>query len=64
MDILNALREDILEAALLKENERGSDSLIVITTSNWRAGLESWPSFSAELLAQQGEALAFRVTLR
>lgn len=57
-DILNALSEDILAEAL-----RGESSLIVITTSNWRAGLESDPRFATELLATQGDALAFRVTL-
>lgn len=57
-DILNALSEDILADAL-----RNESSLIVITTSNWRKGLESDPRFAAELLATQGDALAFRVTL-
>jgi 4-amino-4-deoxy-L-arabinose transferase-like glycosyltransferase len=58
-DIFNALREDILADAL--ENEA---SLIVITTTNWRKGLESYPRFTTELLATQGEALAFRVALK
>lgn len=58
-DILNALSEDILAAAL--ENE---SSLVVITTSNWRRGLESDPRFAVELIASQGDALAFRVSLK
>ncbi|HKS41425.1 MAG TPA: glycosyltransferase family 39 protein [Blastocatellia bacterium] len=57
-DILNALSEDILADAL-----RNESSLIVITTSNWRKGLESDPRFVTELLATQGDALAFRVWL-
>jgi 4-amino-4-deoxy-L-arabinose transferase-like glycosyltransferase len=57
-DILNALSEDILADAL-----RNESSLIVITTSNWRKGLESDPRFATELLATQGDALAFRVSL-
>lgn len=57
-DILNALSEDILADAL-----RSESSLIVITTSNWRTGLESDPRFATELLATQGDALAFRVSL-
>ncbi|MGA9768889.1 MAG: glycosyltransferase family 39 protein [Blastocatellia bacterium] len=57
-DILNALSEDILADAL-----RAESSLIVITTSNWRKGLESDERFATELLATQGDALAFRVTL-
>lgn len=57
-DILNALSEDILADALQNES-----SLIVITTSNWRKGLESDPRFATELLATQGDALAFRVSL-
>jgi hypothetical protein len=59
MDVFNALREDILAAAL--ENEA---SLVVITNSNWRAGLESYPRFNTEFIAGQGEALAFRVSLK
>lgn len=59
MDVFNALREDILASAL--ENEA---SLVVITNSNWRAGLESYPRFNTELIAEQGEALAFRVSLK
>jgi 4-amino-4-deoxy-L-arabinose transferase-like glycosyltransferase len=59
MDVFNALREDILASAL--EHEQ---SLVVITNSNWRAGLESYPRFNTELLAEQGEALAFRVSLK
>jgi hypothetical protein len=59
MDVFNALREDILAAAL--ENE---SSLVVITNSNWRAGLESYPRFNTEFIAEQGEALAFRVSLK
>jgi hypothetical protein len=64
MDILNALREDILAEALERERERGSESLIVITTSNWRVGLENYPRFETELLARVGEAFAYRVSLR
>ncbi|HEX8185250.1 MAG TPA: glycosyltransferase family 39 protein, partial [Blastocatellia bacterium] len=59
MDVFNALREDILASAL--ENEA---SLVVITNSNWRAGLESYPRFNTEFIAAQGEALAFRVSLK
>jgi 4-amino-4-deoxy-L-arabinose transferase-like glycosyltransferase len=57
-DILNALSQDVLESAL--ENE---PSLIVITTSNWRKGLENDQRFFTELIATQGNALAFRVSL-
>jgi hypothetical protein len=57
-DILNALSEDILADAL-----RDEQSLVVITTSNWRRGLEGDPRFATELLANQGDALAFRVSL-
>lgn len=64
MDILNALREDILEDALKRAREEGSPSLIVITTANWRRGLEGYPAFDTELVTEQGEALAFRVRLR
>ena len=59
MDVFNALREDILARAL--ENE---SSLVVITNSNWRVGLESYPQFNTEFIAEQGEALAFRVSLK
>ena len=59
MDVFNALREDILASAL--ENE---SSLVVITNSNWRVGLESYPRFNTEFIGEQGEALAFRVSLK
>jgi 4-amino-4-deoxy-L-arabinose transferase-like glycosyltransferase len=58
-DILNALREDILAEALA-----GEESLIVITTSNWRKGLETDSRFTWEMLATQGDALAYRVSLK
>jgi 4-amino-4-deoxy-L-arabinose transferase-like glycosyltransferase len=58
-DIFNALREDILADAL--EHEA---SLVVITMTNWRKGLESYPRFTTELLAARGDALAFRVALK
>jgi len=61
MDVLNALREDILARAL--ELEAGKHA-IVITTSNWRRGLETDPRFDVELLSEQGDALAYRVRLR
>src|SRR5262249_35061985 len=61
MDVLNALREDILARALEREQDKQA---IVITTSNWRRGLENYARFDTELLAQQGDALAFRVRLR
>jgi 4-amino-4-deoxy-L-arabinose transferase-like glycosyltransferase len=64
MDILNALHGDVLADALGRERARGSESLIVITLSNWRVGLETDPRFETELLARQGEALAFRISLR
>jgi 4-amino-4-deoxy-L-arabinose transferase-like glycosyltransferase len=78
MDVLNALREDILERALEGEQRRGSDSVIVITTENWRRGLENYPRFETHLIARQESpalrfafarrdteaALAFRVSLK
>jgi 4-amino-4-deoxy-L-arabinose transferase-like glycosyltransferase len=59
MDVFNALREDILASAL--ENE---SSMVVITNSNWRIGLEAYPRFNTEFIGEQGEALAFRVSLK
>jgi hypothetical protein len=78
MDILNALREDILADALEQMERDGVDSVIVITTENWRQGLENYPRFETSLIARQASprlrvafarrdteaALAFRVSLR
>ena len=58
-DVLNALSEDVIANAL--ENE---SSLIVITTSNWRKGIENDERFATELIATQGESLAIRVGLK
>ena len=58
-DILNALSEDVLADALQSES-----SLVIITTSNWRKGLEGDPRFVTELIATQRDTLALRVGLR
>ncbi|HJZ68531.1 MAG TPA: glycosyltransferase family 39 protein [Blastocatellia bacterium] len=54
-----ALHEQMLYEAL--ETEK---SMIVITKPNWVEGLKSDPRFSTELIAAQGDSLAFRVALK
>jgi hypothetical protein len=58
-DVLNALSEDALADAL-----RSEPSLVVITTENWRDGLERDARFMTQLLARQHDALAMRVSLK
>jgi 4-amino-4-deoxy-L-arabinose transferase-like glycosyltransferase len=53
-----ALHQDMLAGA--PESE---PSLIVITHSNWKAGLEGDRRFTTEFIAAQGDALALRVSL-
>ena len=54
-----ALHQDMLNDALETE-----PSLIMITDSKWRDGIEKDPRFTTEFIAAQGESLALRVTLR
>ncbi len=54
-----ALHQDMLNEALQTE-----PSLIVITDSKWREGLEKDSRFRTEFIAAQGESLALRVALR
>jgi len=54
-----ALHQDMLADALESEA-----SLIVITDSHWREGLEKDPRFTTEFIAAQGESLALRVVLK
>jgi 4-amino-4-deoxy-L-arabinose transferase-like glycosyltransferase len=58
-DVLNALSEDALAGALA-----GEPSFVVITTENWRGGLERDTRFATELLARQRDAVALRVSLK
>ena len=54
-----ALHQNMLADALESES-----SLIVITDSKWREGLEQDARFTTEFIAAQGESLALRVVLR
>ena len=54
-----ALHQNMLAEALAKES-----SLVVITDSHWREGLEEDERFTTEFIAAQGEALALRVVLK
>jgi len=54
-----ALHQNMLADALESEA-----SLIVITDSKWREGLEKDSRFTTEFIAAQGESLALRVVLR
>jgi 4-amino-4-deoxy-L-arabinose transferase-like glycosyltransferase len=58
-DVLNALRQDRLVAALEQES-----SLVVITLERWQDDLEEDGRFEMEFIGSQGEARAFRVRLR
>ena len=58
-DILNALRQDRLAAALEKES-----SLVVITLERWQDDLEDDGRFDMEMLGSQGEAQAYRIRLK
>ena len=58
-DVLNALNEDTLVAAL--ENE---PTLVVITGENWRDDLEGYPRLTCELIGVKGKNAAYRVALR
>ena len=58
-DVLNALSEDALAEALA-----GEPSFVVITTENWRGGLERDARFATEVLARQRDAVALRVSLK
>ncbi|HEX5734815.1 MAG TPA: glycosyltransferase family 39 protein [Blastocatellia bacterium] len=57
--VLNALHTDKLVEVLETES-----SIIIFTTSNWVADLESDPRLATELIASQGKARAIRVTLK
>lgn len=54
-----ALHQNMLTEALESES-----SLIVITDSKWREGLEKDSRFTTEFIASQGESLALRVALK
>jgi len=54
-----ALHQDMVNDALQSE-----PSLVLITDSKWREGLESDPRFTTDFIAAQGDSLALRVTLR
>ncbi len=54
-----ALHQNMLADALESES-----SLIVITDSKWREGLEGDSRFTTEFVAARGESLALRVTLK
>jgi 4-amino-4-deoxy-L-arabinose transferase-like glycosyltransferase len=58
-DILNALSQDRLAAALEKE-----PSLVVITLTKWQDDLEEDGRFEMEFIGSQGDALAFRVRMK
>ena len=57
--LLNALHTDKLVEVLETES-----SIMIFTTSNWVADLESDPRLSTELVASQGNARAIRVSLK
>ncbi|HJQ67909.1 MAG TPA: glycosyltransferase family 39 protein [Blastocatellia bacterium] len=57
--VLNAIHTDKLVEVLETES-----SIIIFTTSNWVADLESDPRLLTEPVAAQGDARAIRVTLR
>jgi hypothetical protein len=57
--LLNALHTDKLVEVL--ENE---PSVVVFTTANWVANLESDPRLATELIGSQRNARAIRVTLK
>lgn len=57
--VLNALQTDKLVDVLATES-----SIIIFTTSNWVADLESDPRLATELIASQGNARAIRITLK
>jgi 4-amino-4-deoxy-L-arabinose transferase-like glycosyltransferase len=54
-----ALHQDMVADALASE-----PSLILITDSRWREGLENDPRFKTEFIAAQDDALALRVSLK
>jgi hypothetical protein len=54
-----ALHQNMLADALESES-----SLIVITDSHWREGLEQDVRFMTEFIAAQGDSVALRVTLK
>ena len=58
-DVFNALAPDELANALHNEA-----SFVVITLERWRGGLEQDERFTIEPLAQQGDAVALRVSLK
>ncbi len=57
--LLNALHTDKLVEVLETES-----SIVVFTTSNWVADLESDPRLATELIASQRNARAIRITLK
>ena len=58
-DVLNALNEETLVTALEQE-----PTLVIITSEDWRADLEAFQKLETELIGEQGETLALRVSLR
>jgi len=58
-DVLNALSEETLADALRRE-----PSFVVITTEKWRGGLEQNGRFTTQVVVEQRDALALRVSLK
>jgi 4-amino-4-deoxy-L-arabinose transferase-like glycosyltransferase len=58
-DVFVALSNEALVEALRRE-----PSFVVLTTEKWRSGLEHDERFTTELLAQQRDTLALRVSLK
>ena len=58
-DVFNAFSTDELADAL-----RNEASFVVFTLDRWRGGLEQDERFTTEPLAQQGDAVAIRVSLK
>src|SRR5262245_61646722 len=54
-----ALHQEMVNDALQAE-----PSLVLITDTKWREGLENDHRFTTEVVAEQGDSLALRVTLR
>jgi hypothetical protein len=58
--VLNALSQETLAVAL----DKSQSSLIVVTGSDWEDDLIGDERFVAEFVGRQGNALAYRVTLK
>jgi 4-amino-4-deoxy-L-arabinose transferase-like glycosyltransferase len=54
-----ALHQEMVNDAL-----QGEPSLVLITDTKWREGLENDSRFTTEFVAEQGDSLALRVSLR